>query len=182
MNRVCGRCKIDKPLEAFSKDSTRKLGHDYDCKQCKRAYYELNKAKFIAKAKKWNKANPEKIRRKNAIWQAKNKERCAVLSRRWAQKNKIKVRVRGHNYRARKNGNGGRHTDTEVIRLMALQKGKCAICRSGIRRKFEKDHIQPISAGGSNDIKNIQLTCRSCNRSRWAKDSLTFMRERGMLL
>jgi HNH endonuclease len=31
---------------------------------------------------------------------------------------------------------------------------------------IEVDHKTPVSAGGTNDLENLQSTCRSCNRSK----------------
>ena len=42
--------------------------------------------------------------------------------------------------------------------------GKCARC--GSREKLEYDHIVPISRGGSNTARNIELLCEKCNRSK----------------
>ncbi len=42
--------------------------------------------------------------------------------------------------------------------------GKCAKC--GSRERLEYDHIVPISRGGSNTARNIELLCESCNRSK----------------
>lgn len=40
----------------------------------------------------------------------------------------------------------------------------CLCCkRSGSLVKLEADHIVPLSLSGTNDIKNIQPLCRSCN-------------------
>jgi hypothetical protein len=42
--------------------------------------------------------------------------------------------------------------------------GKCARC--GSREKLEYDHIVPISKGGSNTARNIELLCENHNRSK----------------
>jgi hypothetical protein len=42
--------------------------------------------------------------------------------------------------------------------------GKCARC--GSRERLEYDHIVPISRGGSNTARNIELLCESCNRAK----------------
>jgi len=42
--------------------------------------------------------------------------------------------------------------------------GTCQCC--GSYKYLEYDHISPYSCGGSNDVSNIQLLCRKCNRSK----------------
>lgn len=42
--------------------------------------------------------------------------------------------------------------------------GMCARCKS--RAKLEYDHIIPVSKGGSNTARNIELLCEACNRSK----------------
>ena len=42
--------------------------------------------------------------------------------------------------------------------------GKCARC--GSRENLEYDHIVPVSRGGSNTARNIELLCEKCNRSK----------------
>ena len=42
--------------------------------------------------------------------------------------------------------------------------GRCTQCRSV--HKLEFDHIIPVSRGGSNTVRNIQLLCEPCNRSK----------------
>ena len=42
--------------------------------------------------------------------------------------------------------------------------GRCARC--GNRERLEFDHIIPVSRGGSNTERNIELLCEVCNRAK----------------
>lgn len=43
-------------------------------------------------------------------------------------------------------------------------KGKCALCGKIVRFDlFTIDHIIPLAKGGTNDIENLQCTCKHCN-------------------
>ena len=57
---------------------------------------------------------------------------------------------------------------TEVKReVWRRDEGKCTKC--GSRERLEFDHIIPITKGGSNTVRNIELLCEVCNRTKSAK-------------
>jgi HNH endonuclease len=56
-----------------------------------------------------------------------------------------------------------RHVRDEVWRR---DQGRCSAC--GSRQRLEFDHIVPVSRGGSNTARNIELLCESCNRRKGA--------------
>ena len=43
-------------------------------------------------------------------------------------------------------------------------RGRCVVC--GSQEKLEYDHIIPVSRGGANTVRNIQLLCEPCNRQK----------------
>ncbi len=61
-----------------------------------------------------------------------------------------------------------RHIPKEVkLYVWRRDQGKC--CNCGSKEKLEYDHIIPVSKGGSNTERNIQLLCEKCNRSKSSK-------------
>ena len=66
---------------------------------------------------------------------------------------------------AREKGAVGNHTLTEWEDLKIEFDSKCAFCRQP--KKLTKDHIIPLSEGGTDYIDNIQPLCRNCNSKKW---------------
>lgn len=60
--------------------------------------------------------------------------------------------------RLRMLANGGRHTRMEW-RMLCQAFGMCC-AKCGQRKPLTKDHIVPVSEGGSDDISNLQPLCR----------------------
>ncbi len=63
-----------------------------------------------------------------------------------------------------------RQIATEVKReVWRRDEGQCVSCRS--KELLEFDHIIPFVKGGSNTVRNIQLLCELCNRTKNSKIS-----------
>jgi 5-methylcytosine-specific restriction endonuclease McrA len=122
-------------------------------KAARKARYAANPEKYIAAAKARYAANPEKYINSALAWAKANPEKCSVIK---------------HKRRALKAGNGGNHTSQEWLDLCKLYGYKCLAC--GQVGKLTKDHIKPLSKGGTNDISNIQPLCKSCNSRKHAKE------------
>jgi len=61
-----------------------------------------------------------------------------------------------------------RYVPPEVkLAVWRRDQGKCVQCKS--KEKLEYDHIIPVSKGGSNTERNVQLLCEKCNREKAAE-------------
>lgn len=61
---------------------------------------------------------------------------------------------------------GTREPIPEEVRIFAWRRdgGKCVKC--GSQENLEFDHIIPLSKGGSNTERNVQILCQACNRRK----------------
>jgi 5-methylcytosine-specific restriction endonuclease McrA len=135
----------------------------------------------LAKAT-YNAAHPERVlqqakdnyRRTRAAKQAKHKE--------WLTKNPHKRREHEATRRAKKIGDNERYTTADINALLSLQRSRCVYCRQSIKAKFHVDHILPLSKGGTNGKRNIQLLCQPCNQTKHARHPIDFAQSRGLLI
>ncbi len=87
--------------------------------------------------------------------------------RRWKKKNPERMaHLKARRY-ARERGAKGSHTLAEWKELKLKHNFLCAIC--GEKKPLTKDHIIPLSEGGTDYISNIQPLCRNCNSKKWKK-------------
>ena len=69
----------------------------------------------------------------------------------------------------RAEGWGSRYISAELREEVLRVKGhKCLQCSSP--ENIELDHVKPVSKGGQSTLENLQPLCRSCNRSKRAKE------------
>lgn len=87
--------------------------------------------------------------------------------RRWKKKNPERMsHLKSLRY-AREKSAIGSHTLDEWNLVKKNHDFRCAICKK--ETALTKDHIIPLSKGGSNFIQNIQPLCKSCNSKKHNK-------------
>lgn len=149
-------------------------------------------------AKKYYDADPEGHRTRHAGWKNRSKDHLREYSarrreklgvsvrdqlRKWRQDNPEKAKAHDRNCRARRKNAAGKHTAEDIRQIVISQRGRCAYCPTRLTfRNREIDHIEPLSKGGTNYRRNIQVLCRPCNQRKRDKHPIEFSRSLGLLL
>ena len=183
-----------------------KCGHEFDyfyCKKCKREYDQqyriLHPGKKEKANKLWRQKNTEKMKLYMKEYRAANKSKYAAYYRTYVINHpdcykKATERVKKsrllhphlqkifkHNRRA-KIKNTGILSPGIQEKLFKLQKGKCPCCTLPLGENFHLDHIIPLSRGGTNTDKNVQLLRAICNNQKYNRSPIEFMQSRGCLI
>lgn len=131
------------------------------CKRFREKYPEYHKQRLKA----WNEANRDKV----IAYRKANAERTAERQRKWHQEHPERARLTQSRRRSRMTGAGGTYTENDIAVMYDQQAGLCAGCSKDLNQKYEIDHIVPVLLGGSSWPDNLQLLCRTCNRSKGHK-------------
>ncbi len=82
-----------------------------------------------------------------------------------------RYRMSGRPYEIRRRGATGKHTEKQWIALKEQYGHMCLCCKKTEPFiELTRDHVIPLSKGGSDNIGNIQPLCRACNSQKWAFD------------
>jgi 5-methylcytosine-specific restriction endonuclease McrA len=163
----CAKCGELKTVNDFHANKNRRYGLNSYCKDCQGQYRANNIEGSKAYHKEHYKRNRNQYAIKARLWGIANRARRREIGKKWRKSNRLYGRVKHHEYRSRKIGNGGAFTANEWIDLCRECGNRCLACGSEV--KLTADHIIPVSKGGSNDITNIQPLCGPCNSSKGNK-------------
>ncbi len=95
-----------------------------------------------------------------------------IYSKRYRQSHRERIsHLKSRRYALQRQADGS-HTFEEWQELKREYKNCCALC--GKRKKLTKDHIIPLSEGGTDYISNIQPLCRNCNSQKWKHKTRLF--------
>ena len=201
VSAICKSCRNTKQKQKYHSDPVYRAtclaaGNKYyaGCdKEAKsrwgKEYLKLHKAEIYATKKKYL-SNPEiAAKRKVQLSEAWAKRYAADpqkyrdIRANYDRMHPEQHKLRGQNRRAKKRGALGKLSIGLSEKLMTLQRGKCACCKTNLKiSKHHLDHVMPLSRGGANEDTNIQLLCPPCNLKKHAKLPLDFMQSQGFLL
>lgn len=150
-------------------------------RDCAKAYYHAHKKQINKRRRAERKANPEKFRardrkrkrrynpesRKNHY--EKNKKRLTREVMAYRRSHPEIQRTANSRRRARLLS-GGRHTTAQWLEKLSKIGMKCVYCHKKLTFKtLTKDHVIPLSKGGTDDIENVVPSCLRCNQTKSAK-------------
>lgn len=107
--------------------------------------------------------------------------RSASIKRTYA-KNRAALIEKAKARKAQRRAAEGTFNRQDIVRILGMQKGKCAECSTTLGGKYHIDHIMPIALGGANWPKNLQCLCAPCNLKKSAKHPLDWARQNERLL
>lgn len=165
MFKTCADCKEFLPLSSFYKVKAYRGGYHTACKNCCYIRNEKSRAK---------RAEDVKLKAKIFRDKPEYKEKARQSSRKFRKENPDKNQENKRIHRAKKYGNGGRHTEAEWQEVLRRTNNSCARC--GSKLQITRDHIIPISVGGTDNITNIQPLCQSCNSQKGNRSSENYLR------
>ena len=95
---------------------------------------------------------------------SKQKTGCsAIRQRQWT-----------YNTPSRRNGRKARNFLPARPHLIQSLGGKCRLC--GTLENLSINHIRPVSAGGSDELENLEVLCRSCNIQEYHRLYITALK------
>lgn len=185
----CSHCKIEKPLSEFNRNRRMKDGYQNCCKSCHRIYIRDWEARHTKERKtylaQWHVSNLDRRRAQNnandrqryhsdpQYRQKKNRQKSEQIQRKyqtdpaWVEKYRMWNRNHSRHRRVLASNSAGSHTEAEWLALCEHYQHKCAACHQN--RKLTRDHVIPLSMGGSDAIDNIQPLCGKCNSKKHTK-------------
>jgi len=139
-------------------------------------YQKSNPDLVSASCRNWRVNNIDVVHAGQKAYRDANKEKTSARNREWSNSNPQKNRERYHRRRALKLGAVGSFSSDSIDRMYIFQEARCACCGVELCGKYAIDHVYPLSKGGTNDVMNLQLLCKSCNCIKGAKDPEAFIK------
>ena len=171
-SKVCSRCKEEKPLEAFSKNRSRKDGLQRECKVCRKQYNkqyrQKNREKILEYNKQYYQENREYYSEYNKQYSQENREKRAEYYKQYHQDNREYYLERSAKRRALR-----RDAVPEALLNCPIEKDRLektyklrSLLSKATGVEYHVDHIWPLSKGGPHWSGNLQVITAEENLSK----------------
>jgi len=150
------------------------------CIQCAA---EISKSKEKKKYdKEYGEINKEKRIARSRAYSAKTSDKRIANATKWAEENPDKRRAISQAYKARRRSQEKSSDSTsDLMKWEKSAKKLCYWCGVACDKTYHVDHYFPLSKGGKHEIKNLVISCKSCNLRKSAKDPYEFAKSKGKL-
>lgn len=162
------------------------------CRECMRKRYDENIEKMRAYSRsRYHTDHEKELReqrkeRKNEsrrVTYHKNPDKKRAYMREQYRRDPTIWKYHAKIRKSRLKGSEGKYTIQDVKNIRDAQNDKCGYCGIKLKGGGHIDHITPLSKGGTNWPRNLQLLCVSCNCSKKATDQIEYAQKRlGKLL
>jgi 5-methylcytosine-specific restriction endonuclease McrA len=185
--RECGRAqsraeRAAKPEQYRAKEQAYVEANKEHYRELKRTHQKANPEKYKESLSKYRETHREEIRTEARQRRQQNLEHYREIGRKsrnkhaeernayqreYGKANRDKITLFTNIRRARKLSAKGSHTDQEWQSLKAFYQYKCLCCeKQEPEIKLTRDHVLPLTKGGSDSIDNIQPLCARCNSKK----------------
>lgn len=143
VERRCKKCGQSKPLDQFTVDARKKLGRNYTCRECHRAYIRewQQKPEIKSRKRKYAIANRERRRLACKRYRERHPDRVKKTMAAWALRNPERNRARW--------------AVNNAVRDGRLKKGPCEKCGTTIKVDGHHDDYSKIL--------EVRWLCHTCH-------------------
>lgn len=164
----CNHCQQSKPLTDFYIAAKSADGRQWRCKDCAKA---SARERYFAAHEKNKEAARDRVWLRNQTPEGRRAKREADA--RAYRKNPDTWKNGAMRRRARQQSAPiGHFTDRDWQAIIARQHGECFYC--GERTTLTKEHLTPLSRGGSHSVGNIVGACTHCNCQKRTKTRMEY--------
>lgn len=96
--KICTKCKVERPIELFSKNKKSKDGLENWCKICRKEMYIADREKRLEYQKNYKNEDEERFKEQQKRSRAKNKQRVYEEYKRYQERNAEKLSEYRRNY------------------------------------------------------------------------------------
>lgn len=183
--KVCGKCKIEKSFNNFTKNKVREDGYEINCRDCRKDFYNKNRILILEKKKEYHIKNKDLILEKKKEYCKNNREKINSYYRIHSKKRKendslykltcnirtlIGMSIKGKGYTKRSKTSEYLGCTFEFFKQYIENKFKEGMSWEN-RSSWHLDHIHPISLAQSEE-EIIKLNHYTNFQPLWAEDNI----------